>query len=72
MDIMGPLPLSTQGNRYLLVFVEHLTRYAEVIPMPDQRAETVAHLFVERVVMRHGTPQQLLTDRGANFTSKLL
>ncbi|KAM7304674.1 uncharacterized protein ISCGN_014574 [Ixodes scapularis] len=65
MDIMGPLPLSTQGNRYLLVFVEHLTRYAEVTPMPDQRAETVARLFVERVVMRHGTPQQLLTDRGA-------
>ncbi|KAM7285317.1 uncharacterized protein ISCGN_032269 [Ixodes scapularis] len=71
-DIMRPLPLPTQGNRYLLVFVEHLTRYTEVISMPDQQAETVASLFVERVVMCHGTPQQLLTDRGANFTPKLL
>lgn len=72
MDIVGPLPVSTEGNRYLLVFVDHLTRYSEVMPMPNQRAETVARLFVENVVLRHGAPQQLLTDQGTNFTSKLL
>lgn len=72
MDIVGPLPLSTAGNRYLLVFVDHLTKYSEVMPMANQRAETVARLFVEQVVLRHGAPQQLLTDQGTNFTSRLL
>lgn len=40
--------------------------------MPDQKAQTVVRLFVERVILRYGAPQQLLTDTGANFTSRLL
>lgn len=72
MDIMGPLPTSSEGNRYILVFIDHLTRYAEAIAMPDQKAETVARAFVDKVVLRHSAPQQLLTDRGTNFTSQLM
>lgn len=72
MDIVGPLPITTAGNRYMLVFVDHLSRFAEVIPIPDQKADTVARQFVERVVLRHGVPRQLLTDQGANFLSKLM
>lgn len=40
MDIVGPLPLSTARSRYLLVFVDHLTKYSEVIPMANQRADS--------------------------------
>lgn len=72
MDIMGPLPVSTAGNRYILMFIDHLTRYAEAIALPDQKADTVARAFVERIILRHGVPQQLLTDRGSNFTSQLM
>lgn len=72
MDIMGPLPVTTSGNKYILVFVDHLTRYAEAFPMADQRAETVARVFVEGVILRHGVVKQLLTDQGSNFTGKLM
>lgn len=72
MDIVGPLPVTTAGSKYILVFVDHLTRFAEAFPMPDQKAETVARMFVEGVVLRHGVPDQLLTDQGANFTSRLM
>lgn len=72
MDVVGPLPVTTSGNKYILVFVDHLTRYAEAFPMPDQRAETVARVFVERVVLRHGVVRQLLTDQGSNFTGRLM
>lgn len=71
MDIVGPFPTTTEGNRYLLVFVDHLTKYSEVVAMPDQKAETVAKKFVELVILRHGVPQQILTDQGPNFTSRL-
>ena len=40
--------------------------------MADKRAETVARLFVEEVICRHGAPEHLLSDRGANFLSDLL
>lgn len=72
LDIVGPLPLSVTNNRYLLTFIDHFTRYAEAIPIPDQTAERVAKEFVEKVVCRHGAPSKLLTDQGRNFTSSLL
>ena len=31
-------------------------------------AKTIAKLFVEHVICRHGSPSELLSDRGANFS----
>ncbi|KAK8773672.1 hypothetical protein V5799_011792 [Amblyomma americanum] len=72
MDIMGPLPTTTSGNKYILVFVDHLSKYAEAVALPDQKADTVARAFVEQIVLRHGPLRQLLTDRGTNFVSQLM
>ena len=41
-----------------------------MVAIPDQKAETIARLFVEFVVCRHGAPHELLSDRGANFLSE--
>ncbi len=40
--------------------------------VPDQSANTIAKLLVEEVFSRHGAPEQLLSDRGANFLSELV
>jgi transposase InsO family protein len=66
------LPLTRNGNRYVVCFVDYLTKWVEAFPVSDQRAETIANLFIEHVVCRHGVPEQLLSDRGANFLSDLL
>ncbi|XP_074040987.1 tropomodulin isoform X2 [Leptinotarsa decemlineata] len=71
MDIVGPLVTSMNGNRYLLTFQDYFTKYPEAIPIPDRKAETIARIFVEHIIVRHGTPKRLLTDRGANFMSNL-
>ena len=72
MDIMGPLPLTEDGNRYILVAMCYLTKWAEAIPLPNQTAETIAQVFVEKVICRFGCPKVLLSDRGANFLSSLM
>lgn len=66
------LPLTARGNRYVVVFLDYFTKWAEAFAVPDQRAETVAKLFVEQIVCRHGLPEELLSDRGANFLSTLI
>ena len=66
------LPLTARGNRYVVVFLDYFTKWAEAFAVPDQRAETVAKLFVEQIVCRHGLPDELLSDRGANFLSTLV
>jgi len=66
------LPLTLDGNQYVVVFIDYLTKWVEAFAVADQTAETIARLFVEGVVCRHGAPQELLSDRGANFLSDLV
>jgi hypothetical protein len=39
MDILGPLPLTYQGNRYVLVVMDLFTKWTEAYPLPDQEAK---------------------------------
>ena len=71
VDILT-LPLTTSGNRYVAVFMDYLTKWPEAIAIPDQKAETIAKLFLEHVVCRHGILEELLSDRGTNFLSSLV
>ena len=66
------LPVSANGNKYAIVFMDYLTKWPEVSPARDQSAYTIAKTLVERVIPRHGVPAQLLSDHGAAFLSKLL
>ena len=43
-----------------------------MFPSPNQKAETIARLLVERVIARHGVPEQLLSDRRTNFLSEVI
>ena len=71
LDISGPWPLSESGNRYILVVTDHLTRWSEAYPIPDQEAKTVAEVFITQFVARLGSPRLIHTDQGRNFEAKL-
>ena len=70
LDIVGTLPVTKRGNKYLLTFIDHFTCYCEAIPIMRQDTETTAREFVR--ITQLGVPRNLLTDRGANFTSALI
>ena len=63
------LPLTFSGNQYAVVLMDYFTKWPEVFAVPNQKAETIARLLVECVISRHGVPELLLSDRGANFLS---
>jgi transposase InsO family protein len=71
IDICGPYPETRRGNRYLLTFIDHFSRYPEAIPIPKQDAPTVAKALVTEVFSRLGCPRVLSSDRGSNFMSEL-
>ena len=65
-------PRSRSRKNYAIVFVDYLTKWPEVFATKDQTALTIAKLFVQQIVSRHGVPTQLLSDRGPAFLSHLL
>lgn len=71
MDIVGPLPKTPRGNKYILTIIDHFTRYAEGVPLREQTAEETAKGLMSAVITRHGIPLRLLTDQGRNFVSAL-
>ena len=42
LDIVGPLPKTSQGHRYILVLVDYATRYPEALPLRAATAKAVA------------------------------
>ena len=71
MDIVGPLPRSKVGNKYILTVCDYATRYPKAVPLPSIEAERIAKELV-KLFSRVGIPDEILTDQGTNFMSALL
>ena len=71
MDIVGPLPRSRAGNKFILVICDYATRYPEAVPLHTIDAEKVAEELI-KFFSRVGIPKEILTDQGSNFVSQLL
>jgi transposase InsO family protein len=72
VDILGPLPQTSSGNRYILVAMDYFTRWAEAYAIQNQEATTVADKLVSNFFLRFSPPEQLHSDQGRQFESSLL
>ena len=71
MDIVGPLPKSHSGKRFVLVVCDYATRYPEAVALRSIDAEHIAEALVQ-IFSRVGVPEEILTDQGTHFMSQLL
>ncbi|CAI7812178.1 unnamed protein product [Closterium sp. NIES-54] len=67
LDIAGELPLSRGGKRYILLMVEHASKWVEVCALPSKDSRHVAKAFKGQVLCRFGAPGEVLTDQGTEF-----
>ena len=72
MDFLGPLKKAGGGEQYILLVVDSFSRWCEAFALKDQKATTVATILYEQIFTRYGAPRELISDRGANFMSKLV
>jgi len=67
IDVLGPLPVTEAGNKYILIVADYFTKWVEAFPMANQEACTVAEILVREVVCRFGVPLLIHSDQGRNF-----
>lgn len=72
VDIIGPIePMSDDKNRYILTLVDYATRYPEAIALPSIETERISEALLE-MFSRVGVPEEIVTDRGTQFTSHMM
>ena len=69
VDILE-VPVSRNNHRYLLVVMDYFTKWADAIPLHDQKATTITDAIV-KLCGNFGIPDVLHSDQGRNFESTL-
>ena len=72
IDIVGPLPRTLTGKRYIVVAVDHFTKWVEARALHDATAQSIVPFIYEEIICRHGVPEVLSSDRGSEFVNELV
>nr|KYP38827.1 Retrovirus-related Pol polyprotein from transposon 17.6 [Cajanus cajan] len=70
MDILGPFPPGRGQVKFLVVAVDHFTKWIEAEALATITANNVQKFFWKNVVTRFGIPYALITDNGLQFTDR--
>jgi transposase InsO family protein len=69
LDIVGPLRKAPGGYTHLLVASDIFSKWVEVRPITNLRAEQAMTFFTD-IVYRFGVPNSFITDNGSQFTGR--
>ena len=64
------MPCSKNGYKYILVIIDHFTKWVEIQPLRSMTAIGVAKFLFE-YSCRHSCPKRILTDQGKCFEAEL-
>jgi transposase InsO family protein len=69
LDIVGPLRKAPGGYTHLLVAIDKFSKWVEVRPSTNLRAEQAVTFFTG-IIYRFGVPNSIITDNGSQFTGR--
>jgi transposase InsO family protein len=72
IDVMGPLSTTPNGKRYIVLAIDHFTKYIEARALEDADAQSIAVFIHDDIICRHGVPAILTSDRGTEFVNELI
>src|ERR1700741_369143 len=72
IDIKGPLPITKNNNRYIIVAMDYFTKWPEAKAISNMKAVTVAEFIYKEIICRHGVPEEILSDRSTSFINQVI
>ncbi len=69
MDTAGPLLETKSGNKYILVAIDHYSKWCEARAVADHGAKTAAKFLEDDLIYRYGVPKFVLTDNGGEWAA---
>lgn len=71
IDFIGPLPISSKGNQWIFVAVDHFTKFVTMLPMRKATAEKTVEILENNILSKYGVPETIILDNGSQLKSKL-
>lgn len=72
IDVAGPFNRSRCGNRYLIVAIDHFTKWVTLKTVKEATAVETAKFIFDDLICIHGPIKRILTNKGTNFESVLV
>jgi len=70
IDLVGPLPKTRYGKEHILVIVDHFSKWVELFPIKDTKAQTIIPVLEKEIFCRWGSPKSMLSDNATYFRGK--
>ena len=70
IDFMGLFP-SSYGHKYIVLAVDYMSKWVEVIPTITCDAKVVLRFIRSNIFFRFGTPRVVISDEGSHFYNNL-
>ncbi|XP_036147363.1 uncharacterized protein LOC118647170 [Monomorium pharaonis] len=67
LDIFGPLPQTTKGNKYILVLMDQFSKLTKFYCMQNQKLDTILDKIQIEFFDEVRIPHTILTDNGGQF-----
>ena len=67
VDLAGPFDETGSGHQFVMICIEHYSKWAELIPLPNKASETTADAFRRNIIGRFGSCAEVITDNGKEW-----
>ncbi|WKY05451.1 hypothetical protein Q1695_006010 [Nippostrongylus brasiliensis] len=72
LDLSGPYSVTEASNKYILCLIDHFAKFVVAAPLPDCRADTVAHVIMNNCILQYGAMTELISDNASYLKGDLM
>jgi len=69
-DLAGELPQTSRGNVYIMIMIEHFSKWVELVALPDKSSHNTSQAFLQQVLSRFRACAECFTYQGSEFTGE--